>query len=146
MQICFDIDPETVRSYSQRGSSPAFVIYWEHEGTVFPDRYWSERGLVLLSWWLSVATSLVNGGGEAAFQFMEADIALIAIARGSDVHITTRAYDVDWHVSLTELSEALIDAAFAVSERMRLLDSRDADGFGPLIEDLRHALQNNAVL
>lgn len=129
MQIAIRFDDEYLMHSAARNSPLVFVIYWEHGGIVYPDYNWTDFGVIVIGWWLMAARSLVNGAERETFYFMDGPQSIIA-----ENHLPTHSVDLSplgtnsvWKVSLSDLTNALLDAANLVSQELMRLAIGEAE-------------------
>lgn len=71
MNINFVFDDERIYENVERGSSPNFMINMEHNGEIYPDEIWYDFGDVIIGWWITAFTNLLQGDATETLLFMD---------------------------------------------------------------------------
>lgn len=100
------------------------IIYFEFGTFQFPESSWNDMIVVIVGWWLSALTSLVNGNAsEACLRFMEGPY-WISIRRDAADRWTARCIEersservqFERHCSVPDLLKSMLSAAVRVHE------------------------------
>ena len=126
MRIVLRFDDQMLDSSVKRTSPLIFTISWEHEGTYYPMKNWSDFGVVILDWWIAATIRLLQGSRTEKFEFMDGPYSINAIYHRQSRMVellpdTSQASWITsskWNVSSNELVEELLRAANTVRTKL----------------------------
>lgn len=112
---------ETLLTRYKIGSGPLlFEITWNHDKIVYPMNNWSDFGKVILGWWVTAVSEIINGNDESEFYFMDGPYSISARYNREInlLYLSPKGIDSTWTISLNELIEQLINAFEKVSSEL----------------------------
>lgn len=140
MKLHLEFDDDLLRKYVDRGSNPLFAIYWSQAGVAYPEQHWLDFGLVVLSWWLVAAKSLLEGESEAEFSFMDGPYSLHVRRFDTLLHISGRGVAWQWQMPIDNFAAELLQAADQVDQKFTALGLADQTGISVGARQLKIAL------
>jgi hypothetical protein len=89
-----------------------FPIWWEFDGTAYPQVNWEDFGGVVLGWWLMSAVRLWAGCDQDQFQFMDGPFSIGArMDRARQlVQLQPSGHTDTWTLRFTAFAEELLRA------------------------------------
>lgn len=123
MNINLVFDNDSICEYVERGSSPNFIIYMEHNGEIYPDNIWYDFGDVIIGWWIIAFTRLLQGDAKETLLFMEGpyEINITFDSDRNDLILNPAHTSFSWIVPLKEFYSELRRACNEVLRKYKSL-------------------------
>jgi hypothetical protein len=125
MEINLDFDDELLKKYEARKASPFFGIALQQDNQFYPSEDWNDFGAVILNWWIGTMLHLLSSGRCKEFLFMDGPYEVKVRYRRSTkmMELRPQGLDVIWQVSPRELTEAIVNAAEKVIQKLAQMNT-----------------------
>lgn len=117
MRIFAKLDRNEVEKYVARGSPIFSSIYWEHDGSSYPDSAWSDFSITILGWWIRSCADLLRGSSRETFSFMDGPYSIKACRENNSNTLTLslEGREERWFVSIDDIRYAIIDVCQSIN-------------------------------
>jgi hypothetical protein len=103
-----------------------FRISWEHNGTYYPAKDWTDFGCIIIGWWVSGVIKLQRGSSQEEFTFMDGPYSIAARFNrvSEEVELRPEGTEVVWMVKITEIARSLVQVVEMLRQSFASLDFR----------------------